>query len=142
MECHGADGAGHVVVDDKESGFFVRAPNITAGGASPTRGYTDTDWVRTIRHGVKPSGEPLLVMPSEDYTRMTDAVWIISYGVVALELAAGALVELPADVSDTMGPVGMTTRADARPSSIMDLFMRATRAAAERVRQESVPTTA
>ena len=73
MECHGADGAGHVVVDDKESGFFVRAPNITAGGASPTRGYTDTDWVRTIRHGVKPSGEPLLVMPSEDYTRMTDA---------------------------------------------------------------------
>src|SRR3954470_7103990 len=65
MECHGADGAGHVVIDDKSSGFFARAPNITAGGASPTRGYTDTDWVRTLRHGVKPSGEPLLIMPSE-----------------------------------------------------------------------------
>ena len=60
-------------IDDKDSGFFVRAPNITAGGASPARSYTDTDWVRTLRHGVKPSGQPLLIMPSEDYARMTDA---------------------------------------------------------------------
>jgi len=73
MECHGADGAGHVVIDDKSSGFFARAPNITAGGASPARSYTDADWVRTLRHGVKPSGQPLLLMPSEDYAHMTDA---------------------------------------------------------------------
>lgn len=72
MDCHGADGAGHVVIDDKKSGLFVRSPNITSGGASPTRAYTDTDWVRTLRHGVKPSGQPLLIMPSEDYARMTD----------------------------------------------------------------------
>jgi mono/diheme cytochrome c family protein len=73
MECHGADGGGHVVIDDQASGFFARAPNITSGGASPARGYTDADWVRTLRHGVKPSGEPLLIMPSEDYAHMTDA---------------------------------------------------------------------
>jgi mono/diheme cytochrome c family protein len=73
MECHGADGAGHVVIDDKDSGFFARAPNITGGGASPARSYTDADWVRTLRHGVKPSGQPLLIMPSEDYAHMTDA---------------------------------------------------------------------
>jgi mono/diheme cytochrome c family protein len=73
MDCHGADGAGRVVVDDQKAGMFVRAPNITSGGASPTRSYTDIDWVRTLRHGVKPSGQPLLVMPSEDYARMTDA---------------------------------------------------------------------
>ncbi len=29
MECHGVDGAGRVVIDDKESGFFVRAPWLT-----------------------------------------------------------------------------------------------------------------
>ncbi len=73
MECHGADGGGAVVIDDKESGLFVRAPNITGGGASPTRNYTDTDWVRTLRHGVKPSGEPLQIMPSEDSAQMIDA---------------------------------------------------------------------
>jgi mono/diheme cytochrome c family protein len=73
MDCHGADGAGQVVIDDKDTGFFVRAPNITSGGASPTRTYTDTDWVRTVRHGVKPSGQPLVVMPSEDYARMADS---------------------------------------------------------------------
>jgi len=73
MECHGARGAGRVLIDDKDSGFFVRTPNITAGGASPARSYSDTDWVRALRHGVKPSGEPLWIMPSEDYARMTDA---------------------------------------------------------------------
>lgn len=73
MECQGPDGGGHVVIDDKDSGFFVRSPNITAGGSGPARSYADADWVRTLRHGVKPSGEPLLIMPSEDYARMTDA---------------------------------------------------------------------
>jgi mono/diheme cytochrome c family protein len=73
MECHGAEGAGLLLIDDKDSGFFVRTPNITRGGASPARGYSDTDWVRALRHGVKPSGEPLWIMPSEDYARMTDA---------------------------------------------------------------------
>lgn len=73
MECHGADSGGHVVVDDKESGFFVRAPNITGGGASPARNYTDADWVRALRHGVKPSGEPLQMMPSDDYAQVIDA---------------------------------------------------------------------
>lgn len=73
MECHGADGSGHVFIDDKKSGFRVRAPNITNGSTSPARNYTDVDWVRAVRHGVKPSGEPVMIMPSEDYAQTTDA---------------------------------------------------------------------
>jgi LysR family pca operon transcriptional activator len=75
---------------------------------------------------------------SSDFSRAflqhSDAVWVISYGVAALDLGAGSLVELPADVSDTMGPVGMTTRADEQPSPIVSQFMKATRVAAEQIR--------
>lgn len=69
-DCHGADGGGRVVVDDGK-GMRVRAPNI-AGGAPAVVSYTPLDWVRTIRHGVKPSGRPVLIMPSEDWNRLTD----------------------------------------------------------------------
>ncbi|WP_229256438.1 hypothetical protein [Duganella lactea] len=31
------------------------------------------DWVRTLRHGVKPDGRPVQFMPSEDYNRLSDA---------------------------------------------------------------------
>lgn len=69
-ECHGANGAGKTVVD--ADGMLVVAPNITRGVNSATSRYTVTDWVRTIRHGVKPNGQPVLVMPSEDYARLSD----------------------------------------------------------------------
>ena len=71
---------------------------------------------------------------SRAFLKQTDAVWIISYGVAALDLAAGDLVELPADTSDTKGPVGMTTRADERPSPAVTAFMQVTRAVAEAMR--------
>jgi LysR family pca operon transcriptional activator len=44
------------------------------------------------------------------YTLTTDAVWIISEGVVADDVAEGNLAILPVDTSETMGPVGLTTR--------------------------------
>ena len=74
---------------------------------------------------------------SRAYLKQSDAVWIISYGVAALDIAAGDLVELPVDVSATLGPVGMTTRADDRPTPIVTQFMKVTRqrgrAAAQRL---------
>lgn len=63
------------------------------------------------------------------FTRQTDAVWIISRGVVALDLAEGALVELPFDMGDTSGPVGLTLRADAGDNPAVRLFTAALRAA-------------
>jgi cytochrome c553 len=71
MECHGADGHGRVFIDDP-SGLYVKAPNITPGASSPTANYTSRDWMRSIRHGLDPQGHPLLIMPSEDYNRLTD----------------------------------------------------------------------
>lgn len=71
-DCHGANGGGHAFIDDG-GGFFVKAPNISPGAGGVVAGYAPEDWVRIIRHGVKPSGQPAFVMPSEDYNRLTDA---------------------------------------------------------------------
>lgn len=71
-ECHGVDGGGKDVVNDGK-GMRVRAPNITPAPGSAVERYTVADWVRTVRHGVKPDGRPAIVMPSEDYNRLTDA---------------------------------------------------------------------
>jgi len=67
-DCHGANGAGRVFVDD--GSLRIAGPNITPAGV--TAAYKPDDWVRTIRHGVKPGGQPTMIMPSEDYNRFTD----------------------------------------------------------------------
>jgi cytochrome c553 len=71
-ECHGDNGAGKLLIDDP-AGLRVWTPNITAGPGSAVAKYTEADWVRTIRHGVKPDKRPILIMPCEDYNRFTDA---------------------------------------------------------------------
>ncbi|HET9471225.1 MAG TPA: cytochrome c [Usitatibacter sp.] len=70
-ECHAADGHGLVVIDDA-AGLYVKSPNITTGPGGVVAGYSEADWVRAVRHGVNASGHALLVMPSEDYSRMSD----------------------------------------------------------------------
>lgn len=64
------------------------------------------------------------------YVRRTDAVWIISHGVVAQDLEEGTLTMLDLDTSDTKGPVGLTTRSDQPASPALTLFMNAVRAVA------------
>jgi LysR family pca operon transcriptional activator len=61
------------------------------------------------------------------FVRATDAIWIISAGVVATDLADGTLAALPIDTSETKGPVGLTVRADSVPSMPLDLLMRTIR---------------
>ncbi len=95
-DCHGSNGAGREVIRSQD--MLVRSPNITAGANSATGGYSSVDWVRTIRHGVKPDGTPVMIMPSEDFNRMPDAdvAAIVGY-IRTLEPAPGlpALVRLP-----------------------------------------------
>jgi mono/diheme cytochrome c family protein len=106
-ECHGKGGAGHLVIDD--GGLKVRAPNITPAAGGVVAAYTPVDWVRTIRHGVKPDGRPVFIMPSEDYSRLTDAdlASIVAY-VRQLPATPGepALVQLPLPVK-VLYAVGM-----------------------------------
>jgi mono/diheme cytochrome c family protein len=70
-DCHGGNGAGRRFVDD--GGMVLQGPKIGPGAGSVTSNYKPADWVRAVRHGVKPSGQPLFCMPSEDYNRLTHA---------------------------------------------------------------------
>jgi len=92
-DCHGMDGAGAVVVDD--GALHVRSPDITPAPTGVVARYTAVDWVRTIRHGVKPDGRPVMIMPSEEYNRLVDAdlAAIVAY-VRQLAPATGARAEV------------------------------------------------
>jgi mono/diheme cytochrome c family protein len=102
--CHGDSGGGAVVIDD--GGLLVRSPDITPGPGHVAAAYAPVDWVRTIRHGVKPDGRPLLIMPSEDYARLTDVdlAAIVAYA-RQLPAASGrrATVQLPLPVKVLYG---------------------------------------
>jgi mono/diheme cytochrome c family protein len=103
-DCHGADGAGQVVVAD--GAMLIRAPNITGGEGGVTVRYAPVDWVRTIRHGVKPDGRPVLIMPSEEYNALTDVDLgaIIAYvRQLPPKAGRGALVQLPLPVKALYG---------------------------------------
>ncbi len=69
-DCHGANGAGKEVINS--GAMLVVSPNITSGANSAISAYNNVDWVRTMRHGVKPDGTPIMIMPSEDYSRLSD----------------------------------------------------------------------
>lgn len=71
-ECHGANGGGRLMIDDKSTGFFVYTPNITRGGGGAAAAYGDAEWIALLRHGLKPSRMPVFFMPSEDYAQMAD----------------------------------------------------------------------
>jgi mono/diheme cytochrome c family protein len=71
VECHGTDGGGREVVSDGKA-LRIVAPDITPVPGGVVARYQAADWERTVRHGVKPDGRPLMVMPSEDYNRLTD----------------------------------------------------------------------
>lgn len=61
------------------------------------------------------------------YLRISDAVWIISRGVVADDLSNGTIAELPVDTSATAGPVGLTMRADDVPNADARLLIQTIR---------------
>ena len=78
-------------------GTRIVGPNITAAGVVAR--YQPEDWNSVIRHGVKPNGRPVMVMPSEDYNRFSndDLNALVSY-VRQLPPQTGvaqAVVELP-----------------------------------------------
>jgi LysR family pca operon transcriptional activator len=68
------------------------------------------------------------------YVHQTDAIWIISEGVVARDVEENQLALLPVDTRETTGPVGLTTRTDTTVTLATSQFMQAVRDVAEGLR--------
>lgn len=73
------------------------------------------------------------------FVRDSDAIWIISNGVVARDIADGILAALPVDTSETKGPVGLTVRTDSIPSLALSILMQTIREAALEISSRSAP---
>lgn len=68
--CHGEDLSGMLFVDAPIIGTFS-VPNLTSGEGGIGSAYTDIDWVRAIRHGVKPNSQIEIFM-YDYYSTMSD----------------------------------------------------------------------
>jgi mono/diheme cytochrome c family protein len=64
-DCHGEDLSGQVFADAPP--FRIVASNLTPGKGGIGATYTPEDFDRAVRHGVKPDGRSVFVMPSAAY---------------------------------------------------------------------------
>ena len=71
IDCHGGDFAGNLVINDPAVGK-IAGTNLTTGGGSAVRTFTDDDWIRAIRHGVGQNGRPLVLMPSLEFSHFSN----------------------------------------------------------------------
>ncbi|MEC5384775.1 cytochrome c [Uliginosibacterium sp. H3] len=104
-DCHALNGGGRTVIDDGK-GMRVAGPNISPGPGNVVAHYKPEDWERSIRHGVKPDGRPALIMPSEDYNRLTDddlAALVAYLRHMPPASGGGAVLELPVPVRALYG---------------------------------------
>lgn len=77
IECHGSNLGGGTVMDNGAMGK-VYAPNLTP---TALKDWSDGEIARAIRHGVGKRGQPLVIMPAEEYSNLSqeDLVNVIAY---------------------------------------------------------------
>jgi mono/diheme cytochrome c family protein len=78
--CHGSDGGGGPFINDPAMAV-LNAPNLTRGPGGVGVLYTDADYDRAIRRGIRADGTRLIIMPSWDYAALSDddAASVIAY---------------------------------------------------------------
>jgi len=98
--CHGTDLGGRVYADMGPVGT-VAGPNLTRGEGGIGGLFTDADWIRAIRFGIRKDGTSLIMMPSEVFMNMSDQdlAAVVAY----LKQAPSVNREMPRSL---FGPVG------------------------------------
>lgn len=71
-DCHGQDLGGKVFIDDPKLAFLA-GKNLTKGKGGLPEEHNINDWVLALKHGIRRDGKPLLLMPSHEYTLLSEA---------------------------------------------------------------------
>ncbi len=72
MECHAKDLGGTPDWFNIGPIGSANTPNLTTGKGGLGSQLTDEDFVRVLRHGVKPDGTSVFIMPSHDFYYLSD----------------------------------------------------------------------
>ncbi|AUX79666.1 MULTISPECIES: pca operon transcription factor PcaQ [Sinorhizobium] len=127
--------AGHPLLSGKQSVFAHLGdyPVLMPTRASIIRPFVERFLIANGIAGLPNQIETVSDSFGRAFVRSSDAIWIISNGVVATDIDDGLLTALPIDTSETKGPVGLTMRTDAIPSLPLSILMQTIREAAEAV---------
>lgn len=71
-ECHGDDLGGRMYLEAPGIIGHLAATNLTRGQGGVGDDFTDTDWIRALRHGVGPDARSLLITPAQHYYYLSD----------------------------------------------------------------------
>ena len=120
---------GHPLLTDEASPFeqLGAYPVLMPTHGSIIRPFVEQFLIANGVPGVPNQIETVSGAFGRAFVRSSDAIWIISAGVVAGDIEDGLLAALPIDTSETKGPVGLTVRADALPSLPQSILMQTIR---------------
>ena len=102
--CHGEHLEGLVYLDNPAIGQVI-TPNLTTGKGGIGTQRTDDDLLRSIRHGVRPDGTPLLFMPSTEFYFLSDQD--ISRAIAYIRSIPAVDNEMPASKLSVTGRIVM-----------------------------------
>ena len=111
IDCHSPSLAGRMLYESAMIGRFL-APNLTRGNGGAAARFTDRDWIRAIRHGVRPDGTPLFVMPADESYPLSDAD--LGFLIAYLKSVPAVDNELPASTISPIGRLAITLMPEIR----------------------------
>jgi mono/diheme cytochrome c family protein len=117
-DCHDNDFGGRMIFDGGVLMARLSGPNLTRGKGGIGSSYTDVDWVRALKHGLRRDGTPLVVMPSQWFSKLTssDMGALIAY----LKALPPVDRELPAITVGPMGRLLVLSQPKLVPAQIID----------------------
>ncbi|MEM8837169.1 MAG: pca operon transcription factor PcaQ [Pseudomonadota bacterium] len=116
---------GHPLAEAETLADMADFPVIYPSEDSAIRPLVDRMMIANGLTGFPNRIETVSAAFGRDLTLASDALWIISAGVVAGDIAAGRLKALPIKTNLTAGPIGIMARADSNLSPLAALFQQA-----------------